>query len=160
MALLPFHILAYGYTFGSTSFESFVAAPIALKSLPRRQFGELQAATLPYHLLTQTIGPILIAVTAPYAITTIGLSLLGVSSACGLFNIAYVSPLCADLKSKRWAIIDSKFNGDDKAAVASGELKEMDKSFGKWHGVSMLANVVSVITVSAYGFVLSGKLRV
>lgn len=158
--LLPLHILSYGYTFGATTFESFVASPIALKSLPRRQFGELQASTLPVHLATQAIGPIIIAATAPYALSTVGISLLAVSSLGGIFNIAYVSPLCADLKSRRWKIIDTKFGGDDKAAVASGELKAIDAEFGKWHGVSMLSNVLSVITVTAYGFVLSGKLRV
>lgn len=158
--LLPLHILSYGYTFGATTFESFIASPIALKSLPRRQFGELQAATLPVHLATQTLGPLIIAATAPYALTTLGISLLGASSLCGLFNIAYVSPLCADLKIKRWQIIDSKFNGDDKAANESGDLKALNQQFGKWHGVSMLANVLSVVTVTAYGFILSGKLKV
>lgn len=158
--LLPLHILAYGYTFGATTFESFVASPIALKSLPRRQFGELQASTLPVHLATQAIGPMLIAATAPYSLSTIGISLLVTSSASAIFNIAYVSPLCADLKSRRWHVIDSKYNGDDKAAVASGELKSIDAEFGKWHGVSMISNVLSVITVTAYGLVLSGKLKI
>lgn len=88
------------------------------------------------------------------------MGLLVTSSFGGVANLAYLTPLCAGLKTKRWAIIDSKFAGDDQAAVDSGELKSIDKEFGKWHGMSMGANLLSIVTLAAYGFVLGGKLKV
>lgn len=158
--LLPIHILAYGYTFGSTTFHSFVASIKALDVLPRRQFGEFQGEVLPIQFITQTIAPLVIGLTAPYSISTIGLGLLATSSVGGIANLAWLTPLCQDLKNKRYSIIDNKFNGDDKKAAESGELKSLDKEFGKWHGMSMLSNLISIVSLTAYGFVLSGKLKV
>lgn len=158
--LLPIHIISYGYTLGSTSFHSFIASPKALETLPRRQFGEFQGEVLPIQFWTQTLAPIVIGLTAPYTISAIGLGLLATSSFGGIANLGYLTPLCQDLKDKRWKIIDDKFNGDDKAANESGDLDSLNKQFGKWHGLSMLSNLVSIVTLTAYGFVLSGKLKV
>lgn len=158
--LLPVHILTYGYTLGSTTFHSFIASIKAIETLPRREFGEFQGAVLPIQFITQSIAPIVIGLTAPYSISTLGLGLLATSSIGGIANIAYLTPLCSNLKTKRYEIIDNKFNGDDKAAVESGDLKAIDKEFGKWHGMSMASNLLSIVSLAAYGFILSGKLKV
>lgn len=158
--LLPIHILTYGYTLGSTTFNSFVASVKAFELLPRRQFSELQGQVLPIQFITQSIAPIVIGFTAPYKISALGLGLLAMSSAGGIANIAWLTPVCAEIKTQRWKIINEKFDGDDKKAVASGELKSIDKEFGKWHGMSMVSNFISIVTLAAYGFVLSGKLKV
>mgnify|MGYP003365175921 FL=1 len=158
--LLPIHILAYGYTLGSTTFHSFIASIKALDTLSRRQFGDFQGAVLPIQFATQALAPVVIGLTAPYTVSTAGVALLVASAVGGVANLAYLTPKCAVLKTQRWSIIDSKYDGDDKAAVASGDLKAIDKEFGKWHGASMAANLLSVVTMAAYGFVLSGKLRV
>lgn len=158
--LLPIHILALGYTVGSTAFHSFIASPIAIKTLPRREFGEFQGKALPIQMMTQTIAPLVIGLTAPYTISTVGLALLATSSLAGLFNIGYVNSKCIDLKNKRYAIIDGKFGGDIEKANECAEVKALNKEFGKWHGVSMLANLISIVTITAYGFVLGANLTV
>lgn len=158
--LLPIHILTYGYTLGSTSFHSFVASIKAFDTLPRREFGEFQGKVLPIQFITQSISPLVVALTAPYSVPSLGLGLLAVSSLGGILNIAYLTPVCVDLKDQRYKIIDSKFNGDVDKAVESGDLKTIDKTFGKYHGFSMLANLASIVTFAAYGFILSGKLKV
>lgn len=158
--LLPIHILTYGYTLGSTSFHSFVASIKAFETLPRREFGEFQSKVLPIQFITQSVSPLVLALTAPYSIPGIGIGLLALSSLGGIVNVAYLTPLCTDLKDQRYKIIDSKFNGDVDKAVESGDLKNIDKSFGKYHGFSMLANLSSIVTFAAYGFILSGKLKV
>lgn len=158
--LLPIHILTYGYTFGSTTFHSFVASIKALDTLPRRQFGEFQGAVLPIQFATQTIAPAVIALTAPYTLSTAGIALLVTSAAGGIANWAYLTPKCTVLKNKRWSIVDAQFGGDNERAVAEGAVASIDKEFGKWHGASMAANLVSIVAMAAYGFVLSGKLKV
>lgn len=158
--LLPIHILTYGYTLGSTTFHSFIASIKALDTLPRRQFGDFQGAVLPIQFATQSIAPVVIALTAPYTLSTTGIALLVSSAAGGVANLAYLTPKCAVLKTKRWDIVDKDFNGDNEKAVASGTVASIDKEFGKWHGASMAANMVSIVAMAAYGFVLSGKLKV
>lgn len=158
--LLPIHILTYGYTFGSTTFHSYVASIKGLEVLPRRQFGQFQSAVLPIQIITQSLAPVVIGATAPYTIPGVGLGLLLASSAGGVINWAWFTPLCNKLKDERWKLVDARFGGDNDKAVASGELKAIDKEFGKWHGMSMAANLLSILSITAYGFVLSGKLRV
>lgn len=78
----------------------------------------------------------------------------------GIANIAYLTPKCAHFKTKRWEIVDTKYNGDNEAAVKSGEVSALDKQFGKFHGMSMGANLLSIVALTAYGFILSGHLKV
>lgn len=158
--LLPIHLMTYGYTFGSTTFHSFVASFKAIETLPRREFGEFQGKVLPIQFVTQSVAQIIIGLTAPYTISTLGLGLLGVSALGGIANIAYLTPKCAHFKTKRWEIVDTKYNGDNEAAVKSGEVSALDKQFGKFHGMSMGANLLSIVALTAYGFILSGHLKV
>jgi len=157
--LISAHIMLYGYALGSTTFNSFVASIKAFELLPRREFGILQGAVLPIQFLTQAAAPPLIALTAPYALSTLGMSLLAISSTGGLLNLGWITPTCADIKQKRWSVIDSKFGGDEEAAKASGDLKDLDKAFGKYHVWSLIANFASILSITAYGFVLSGKFK-
>lgn len=164
--LLAIHFLAYGYALGSASFNSFVAAVKSLETLPRRQFGELQSNILPIQFATQSIAPLIIGITAPYTISTAGVTLLAASALGGVANWAYLTPKCAVFKTQRWAIVDSKYAGDNDAATAAKEngedveLAAIDKHFGKWHGASMASNLVSILSMAAYAFVMSGKLKV
>ncbi|PWN45097.1 hypothetical protein IE81DRAFT_320699 [Ceraceosorus guamensis] len=42
-----FTLLAWGAAFGTAVWQNFISAPIAYSTLPRKSFGELQAASLP-----------------------------------------------------------------------------------------------------------------
>ncbi|GMM32051.1 Tmh18 protein [Martiniozyma asiatica (nom. inval.)] len=156
---LPLHLLSYTYAAGSVFHNSYVTAPLSIKVLPRRQFGELQATLLPLQAAVETISPAIIAITAPYVLSTAGIALLLSSSACGLANWALIGPKCAEIKQKRWMVIDSAYNGDEAKAKESGDLKQIDAKFGKWHGASMVVNLGSVIGLVGYAFVLARKLK-
>ncbi|GME70771.1 unnamed protein product [Ambrosiozyma monospora] len=159
--LLSAHILAYGYTFGSTSFHSYVSSVRAFGVLPLREFGKLQGQLFPIHFLTQAIGPIVIGLTAPYTIPTLGLGLLGVSSATGLLDYLWLMPACQKIKHERLAISDTKYGGDDEAAKAKDpEYQKLSKQFGKYHGLSLLVNLVSVLGVFGYAFIIGKNLTV
>lgn len=157
--LLPVHVLTYGFVFGSSVFHSLIASPRAFETLPRREFGAFQAVTLPIQFATQTLAPLVIGLSAPYTVSTLGLGLLAATSIGGALNILYLTPKCAQLKTERWALIDAKYGGDEALAKASGDLAVIDKQFGKFHMLSMVSNLASIIAITGYGFVLGSKLK-
>lgn len=157
--LLPVHILTFGFTFGSSVFHSLIASPRAFETLPRRDFGAFQSVTLPIQFATQAIAPLIIGLSAPYAVPTIGVALLAATSFGGIINLAYLTPKCADLKVQRWALIDAKYNGDEAKAKESGDLAIIDKAFGKYHMLSMVSNLASIIAITGYGFIIGSKLK-
>lgn len=124
--------------------------------LPRREFGALQSKTLPIQFATQALTPLIIGLTAPYAIPTYGLALLGLSSLGGLANALYLTPKCAKIKETRWNLIDTQFGGDEQKAKDSGSLVQLDKQFGQYHVVSLIANLLSILTIGAYGGAVLG----
>ncbi|ODV84824.1 hypothetical protein CANARDRAFT_200250 [[Candida] arabinofermentans NRRL YB-2248] len=153
--LLPIHLLTYSYTFGSTSFHSFISSTKAFKVLPRKEFGLLQSHLFPIHFLTQSLGPLIIGISAPYTIPITGLGLLTTSSIGGLINYFYLLPKCHSIKAERESLLET--NGNDLESV---EYKELTSKFGKFHGFSLLFNFLSVLTITAYGLILSGQISI
>ncbi|VEU19699.1 DEKNAAC100291 [Brettanomyces naardenensis] len=153
--LLPFHFIFYGFDLGSSSFHSFIASIAALKTLKRRDFGKFQHKVFPYQFLTQSIAPGLIALTAPYTLTSVGIGLLTTSSIGGLLNLLYASPECQKIKDQRNTIIDTVYGGDDDKAKGSDDLKPLDEKFKKFHSWSLFFNMVSIASITAYSWVLS-----
>lgn len=158
MVLSAVHILTWGFAFGAPAFYSLVASPRAFKQLPRREFGALQAETLPLQFAMQTVAPLVIGLTAPYTIGSLGLGVLAASALGGAVNMAYLHPKCAEIKVQRWAVIDGEFGGDEAAAKASGKLAQLDSRFGKLHMVSMVANLASILAIGGYAFVMGARM--
>lgn len=154
-ALLPIHFLAWGYDFGSTSFHTFIGSIAALHTLKRRDFGAFQNKVFPYQFWTQTLAPGLIAFTAPYTLTSVGIGLLAASSIGGILDLAIAEPKCRSIKEKRDTITDNVYKGDDEAAKKSGDLDALNKEFGKYHTLSLFFNAVSIFTITGYAWVMS-----
>lgn len=151
----PIHVLIYGFDFGSSTFHSFIASIIALRTLKRRDFGKFQHEVFPYQFLTQTLSPALLALTAPYALTSTGIALLATSSLGGVMNMAWARPKCEKIKEKRDAIIDNVYGGDDDKAMASDDCKPLNEQFMKYHSWSLFFNMVSIVSITAYSWVLT-----
>ncbi|KAH3688714.1 hypothetical protein WICPIJ_000314 [Wickerhamomyces pijperi] len=134
------HLLLYSLSFGGVTYYSYVASPIAFKSLPREQFSALQSHVFPQFFITQAIAPIFIGLTSPFALTTAGLSALAIGAVSGLANSIWLLPKTKALKEERL-----------KYEEGSDEYKQLSKEFGKWHGVSLLFNLTWVLSVGGFG---------
>ncbi|CDK24124.1 unnamed protein product [Kuraishia capsulata CBS 1993] len=147
--LAPYHVLGFSLLYGTTTFHSYISSPIAFKVLPRKEFGVLQKHIFPGYFLAQSVGPILIGLTAPYTLATAGIASLVVSSLGGLVNYAYLLPKTQGIKEQRLAL------NEDEAAEPSAEMKKLTSQFGKFHGLSLLFNLVSFLGLTVYGFQLT-----
>ncbi|KAH3663566.1 hypothetical protein OGAPHI_004967 [Ogataea philodendri] len=156
--LLPIHLLTYSYVFGATSFHSFISSVRAFKVLPRKEFGLLQSKLFPIHFLTQSVGPIVVGLTAPYSIPTTGLALLAVSSISGFVNYLWLLPVCSRLKAERFALED--LPEAERSEETAQKIAALTKQFGKYHGISLFFNLISVLTITGYSYVFSTQLLV
>ncbi|ESW95784.1 putative mitochondrial outer membrane protein [Ogataea parapolymorpha DL-1] len=156
--LTAVHLLAYSYVFGATSFHSFVSSVRAFKVLPRKEFGLLQSKLFPIHFLTQSIGPVVVGLSAPYTIPTVGIALLAASSLSGLTNYLWLLPVCNRLKTERFALED--LPESERTPETNEKIAALTKQFGKYHGISLVFNTLSVLTLAAYSYVFSTQFLV
>lgn len=152
----PYHLFIYSIAFGGASFYSFIASPIAIKVLEKDQFGKLQNKVFPLYFLGQTLAPILLAATTPINLCPFTSSLLVLSSIASAVNFCYLLPKCRDLKEDKLELIAKQLDVID--GVETEEFKNVKKLFGRHHGISMLANLISIATLGVYGMVLSKRL--
>jgi p-aminobenzoyl-glutamate transporter AbgT len=77
----------------------------------------------------------------------------------GLANLLYFTPLVNKTMKERLhqESIDGKKSYD--APPHSQKMTELNKKFGKLHGLSTLINLGAVIATLAYGVVLGGRLQ-
>lgn len=152
----PYHLMLYSVAFGGSAFYSYFASPIAFKVLGREEFGKLQNHVFPTYFLGQTLAPGLLALTTPLTLCPFTSTLLVVSSLTSALNYFYLMPKCRIIKEQRKKMVDDKL--DTIEGVPTEEFKQLTKQFGIYHGISLLANLGSILTLGVYGFVLSTRL--
>lgn len=152
----PYHLFLYSIAFGGSAFYSYFASPIAFKVLSREEFGKLQNNVFPKYFLGQTLAPGLLALTTPLTLCPFTGSLLAVSSLCSALNYFYLLPKCRTIKDKRQKLVEDKLDTVDGEPTEA--YKQMTKQFGMFHGISLLANLGSILTLGIYGLVLSRRL--
>lgn len=138
--LLPYHGFIFAVSFGGSFFYSFIVSPLVFKKLPRQQFSDLQLVVFPTYFLGQIAAPALLALTTPVRFCPFHYGLLALSSVGGLLNYFWLLPKCAQIKEAR-----------NKVSEDSAEYKLLLKQFGKYHGLSTLANIVSIVLLGTYG---------
>lgn len=143
------HLFVYSIGFGGSLFYSYVASPIAFKKLQRDQFGILQSNVFPIYFLGQTIIPSILFVTSPNHLTKLGIWSLAISTLGGLSNILVLSPICHRIKDARSELVDKGLDTID--GVQTEEYKKLTKQFGMYHGLSLLANLASILGLGVYG---------
>ncbi|KAL3230765.1 putative mitochondrial outer membrane protein [Nakaseomyces bracarensis] len=149
------HLLLYAFAFGGTSFYSFIASPIAFKVLERDQFSTLQNHVFPLFFKMQSISPVVIGLTSPVGLTTMGITSLAVSSLGGLTNLFWLMPWARKIKEERRVVREQYKNDAEQLEVHDAPLR---KEFGKSHGLSLLFNMTHIAGLLAYGVVLSRSL--
>ncbi|KAJ5239426.1 hypothetical protein N7468_004045 [Penicillium chermesinum] len=168
----PYHIISYGTLLGTQFFQSFVGGVIAFRALPRPQFASLQTAIFPVYFSLQTALPVVVALTASKGRHLLGLSgltapenrwgtliPLATVAITGLINQVILRPLTVNImhERKQQETRDGKKSYD--AGPHSKEMIELNKKFGRIHGISSLVNLGSFIATIYYGAVLSKKLQ-
>lgn len=152
----PYHLMIYSIAFGGSAFYSYFASPIAFKVLPREEFGKLQNNVFPYYFLGQTLAPGVLALTTPLNLCPFTSGLLILSSLTSALNYFYLLPKCKGIKQQRQKLIADKSDTID--GEPTDEYKKLTKQFGMFHGISLLANMGSILTLGVYGLVLSRRL--
>lgn len=135
--------------FGGTTFYSYVASPIAFKTLGKEHFSALQNKVFPYFFQMQSFSPALLALTAPFALTTGSVAALAAASVGGLANLCWLLPVTRRIKEERKAVAE-RLKGDELEAAD----EPLRKQFGKYHGMSLLFNFANVCGMFAYGIYL------
>lgn len=152
----PYHLFLYSIIFGGSSVYSFIISPVAFKTLPREDFGKLQNKIFPWYFLGQTLSPILLSLTTPLKLCPFTKGLLAIASITGAINYFYLLPKCQGLKDERTKLV--KDNLHEKDGKETEEYIKLSKQFGKFHGISLLVNTLSISVVGVYGMVLSRRL--
>ena len=137
---LPYHGFIYAVAFGGSVFYSFIVSPLVFKRLPRQEFSDLQAVVFPTYFAGQIIAPLLLAATTSVSPCPVHYGALALSALGGIINYFWLLPKCADIKVRR-----------NQAKEGTEEYNELSKQFGKYHGLSTLANIVSIVSLGFYG---------
>ncbi|KAI1402223.1 hypothetical protein F4819DRAFT_455460 [Hypoxylon fuscum] len=177
-SLAPYHVLSYGTLLGTQVFHTFINSVASFKVLERPQFAILQRAVFPVYFGIQTAVPAVLALTYPgsrglladlgtpsslagvfHASNRWGVLVpLGIMSATGLVNLAYLLPET----NKVTALRRQQEKKDGKAsydkAPHSKEMVALNKKFGQLHGISSLLNLVTLVATVVYGVKLSSRL--
>ncbi|PVH15121.1 uncharacterized protein CXQ87_002956 [Candidozyma duobushaemuli] len=150
------NILLYSVAFGGGVMHSYIVSPLAFKYLPREEFGNLQNKVFPIYFIGQAAAPILLGVTSP-VLSNVALSLLGVSSVAGALNYFWCLPTCKRIKEEKLKLIADKKHEHvvDGETKPTDEMVALNKQFGKHHGFSSIFNLVSLVTLGAYGVLLA-----
>lgn len=159
MLLRPIsHLILYSFTFGGAVFYSYVASPIAFKTLARDQFSVLQSKVFPWFFTMQSLSPVALALTLPIPLATPAYYALGSSSIMGLVNLYGLLPWNKSIKIKRQNL-QKKF---DRGQLTKDQFDTLDtplkKEFGKAHGLSLLFNMGHILAMLAYGCYLTSGL--
>lgn len=139
--------------------HSYIVSPLAFKHIAREEFGKLQNKVFPSYFVGQAIAPIILGLTAPAKFRMM-LPVLAASAIAGALNRLWLLPVCHKLKDDLQKLTASK---EDEVIVdgkiePSAAYKAVKKQFGMYHGLSMLCNTISIVTLGAYGVGLATKL--
>ncbi|CUM68415.1 uncharacterized protein PRCAT00006138001 [Priceomyces carsonii] len=153
----PYHLLFYSLVFGGTVSHSFILSPIAFKNLPRAEFGKLQNKVFPLYFIGQALSPLILGLSTPLKLCPFTIGLLSLSALGGVLNYFVLLPVCRNIKAETDKLLE-----DNKAFDSEGKPTEtydaVNKKFGKFHGFSMLFNLLSILSLGGYGVVLAKRL--
>lgn len=148
------HLLAYGTWLGALVWQTFIAGIVMFKNLPRQTFGKVQSKLFPiYFGLSSACSAIQLGVLlfgaagAPQK----QLVLLGLGLASSLLSFLVVEPLCTRIMFRRYDLENAAERDEDK-------IKALAKQFGKWHGISSLINLGTLVAAVGHGYWLAGCL--
>ena len=141
------HLLSYSCIFGATTYYSYIVSPKMFKVLDRDSFSTIQSAVFQQYFGLQVLSGLLLPFLAHKSglqIGKLGYYSAGVSFVASLTNLLWLQPLCHDIKKQRQALDLEK-----PEDVVEDEV--LRKQFGKYHGLSLLMNVIYSAALLTYG---------
>lgn len=151
------HILAFATWFGSVAYTTFIAGITMFKNLPRQTFGKLQAKLFPKYFALGSTMLVLQIVTLPSLPATVknaSTKVLGLALIMTLSNQFYLEPLSTKNMVRRYELEDQSGGKD------TDEYKKLKASFGKFHGMSSLTNLIAMCGGVAHAVYLASTLAV
>jgi len=157
------YLLGYAWLFGMSVWVTFFGGVIAVRTLPRHQFGALQHKTFPVYfflsivissallsiwiwkhpdVLQQLSQPNVADVTQAYALGTVLLS--------QATNYLIISPLTSQTMFQRHKLEKEEGRVYTDPEV-SQEMRALNRRFSMLHGISSLANLWAVIALLFHG---------
>lgn len=130
----------------------------AFEILPKRECDVLQSDIFPVHFFIQAVARVFLMMTTPRQMSITGSFILGGSQLAGFFNFFCFTPASINRESETSSIIYSDYNADGEKVKIG--LNEKNKSFAKYHGISIMLDMVGNVSLTAYGFTLCRRLRV
>ncbi|EIW64548.1 uncharacterized protein TRAVEDRAFT_25694 [Trametes versicolor FP-101664 SS1] len=155
--------VGYAWLFGMTLWVTFVGGVIAFKTLPRQQFGTLQHRTFPVYfvisialssgllglwtyshptVLTEYLKPTNADVAQAYALAAVVFAQAS--------NHFVIGPLTSKTMFQRHRLEKQEGKGYNEPGV-SADMKALNKTFAKLHGVSSLANMTAFLSLLFHG---------
>lgn len=152
-SLAILHVLSFGTWFGTVAYTTFVAGITMFKNLPRQTFGRLQAKLFPKYFALCSASIVV------QLITLKGLSIealqsqraLGVALVMTLVNQFYLEPASTANMMERYQM-------EDNGKESTDAYKKLKASFGKFHGLSSLTNLLAMLGGVAHAVYLAATL--
>jgi hypothetical protein len=155
-SLATIHVLSFGTWFGTVVYTTFVAGITMFKNLPRQTFGKLQAKLFPKYFAVCSITLLLQLFTltkVPALKDSVVVAKRALSAALimTLLNQFWIEPMTTENMMSRYRL-------EEEGKTGSDEYKKLKGNFGKIHGVSSLANLISLCGGVAHAVYLAAAL--
>lgn len=151
----PYHLLLYSLLFGTTTYQTFYNGIIAYRVLPLKEFSSLQSRIFPTYFRFQAISSAILLALPPISpVPGAYYAVLGITFGTGLINALILGPWNNRVKAKR----DEQMEIEGKSykdPSASDKMKDLNKQFGKAHGMSVSVNLVTFGSLLYYGVMLT-----
>ncbi|KAI0768584.1 hypothetical protein BD413DRAFT_563167 [Trametes elegans] len=155
--------VGYSWLFGMSLWVTFIGGTIAHRTLPRQQFGTLQHRTFPIYFVisillstgllglwtyshpavrTHYLSPSRGDVAQAYALVSVLLS--------QVVNHYIIGPLTSKTMFQRHRLEKQEGKSYNEPGV-SDEMKALNKTFAKLHGISSLANLTAFLALLFHG---------
>ncbi|KAG1885662.1 hypothetical protein F4604DRAFT_1878310 [Suillus subluteus] len=150
------YILGFGWLYGMSVWVSFFGGIIALRALPRHQFGALQHKTFPIYF-SSSIG---LSSAFPLRADVAQAYVLGTVIALQSCNQLVVGPMTSRQVECSYTNVSTMFQRhklekeegkDYNEPGVSSQMKALNAKFGMLHGISSLANLGAVIALTCHG---------
>jgi hypothetical protein len=158
-AVASIHMLSFATWFGMVAYTTFVAGIIMFKNLPRQTFGRLQSKLFPKYFSISSFALVIQLVTLKSlsgmkaSIAHNSAKSLGIAFLMTLINQFYLEPTSTINMLERYDL-------DENGEQESDRYKKLKASFGKFHGMSSLANLIALCAGVAHAVFLSSTLVV
>lgn len=153
--VLPFsamlHLSAFGIWLGTNVWTTFVAGLTMFKSLPRQQFGSLQAKLFPKYFQIGAACTSIMLLTGSRMGLPLGPALC--SLVATLANLLYLEP-------EATRVMFERYERENQGLKDADTDKQLKATFSKLHGMSSLANLIALVGLIAHGTLLASKLTI